>query len=313
VWLDAYRSLQGVIERFSLTFFEATTLIAFEIFKREKVSWAVFETGLGGRLDATNVVVPAVAVISRIAIDHREYLGESLGSILREKLGIIKKGIPLVMADPEDDAMRRMALTRCGESGAQCRFVAFADAAECVTGAECSSFCFEGERHRIALQGRFQVSNALLALSALKAAGLTPGHTAAIGRGMAGARLPGRFQTVMVGKRPAVFDVGHNPDAAGAFCRSFRERFNGRSLCLVLGIMKDKDIAGMAAHYASVSRRIICTAPATERAASPESIKKSFPDDFPGEISVAPTVARAVEEAFASSEEVVCITGSFLR
>jgi dihydrofolate synthase / folylpolyglutamate synthase len=311
VWLEAYGALQPVIERFRLTFFEASALMAFEIFKREKVAWAVFETGLGGRLDATNVVVPAVTVISRIAIDHCEYLGNDLASICSEKLGIVKKKVPLVMADPEDEALRALALRRCAELETSCFFVNTAMAAAGAADSRGSSFEFDGKEYRISLLGEFQTGNALLALSALKAAGVSAGNAAAIEKGLAEAWLPGRFQALFVRGRVTVFDVGHNPDAAGAFCRSFRKQFMTQSVCLVLGIMKDKDIAGMLVSYAAVARRIICTAPATERAASPETIKNLVPDSFNGESSAVPTVALAVDEAFKSPEDIVCVAGSF--
>lgn len=310
-WLKAYRDLQPVIDRFRLTFFEASALMAFEIFRRSKIEWAVFETGLGGRLDATNVIIPTVSVITRIAMDHMEYLGDDISSIAGEKLGIAKRGIPLVMAEPESAAVRALAVRHCEEIGTPCRFINKAEAADCIIGAEGASFRFDGRYYRINLPGEFQVGNALLALSALKAAGLNGVPPEAIARGISAAWLPGRFQVMTVRDRCTVFDVGHNPDAAAAFCQSLRERFKKQSVCLVLGIMKDKDISGMMAHYAAAARQIICTAPATERAASPETLKKLVPGNFKGVVSAAAIVAEAVEASFKSQEDIVCIAGSF--
>jgi dihydrofolate synthase / folylpolyglutamate synthase len=308
-WLHVYRDLQPIIEEFKLTFFEASALMAFEIFRRQKVEWAVIETGLGGRLDATNVAVPRVSIISRIAMDHREYLGNDLASIASEKLGIVKKNVPLVIAAPESREIKDLVVARCQEAGASCRFIAQADATDCATDAQGSSFAWNGRRIRINLPGAYQVGNALLALNALDAAGIE--DHGAIARGFEAAWLPGRFQILTVRKRCVVFDVGHNPDAAGAFCRELQERFNGESVCMVLGIMKDKEIAGMMPWYASVARRIILTAPATERAARPEALRENIPAGFNGECSIASTVAHAVAAAFASPEEVICIAGSF--
>jgi len=311
LWLTVYRDVQTEIDRFRLTFFEASTLIAFEIFRREKIGWAVFETGLGGRFDATNVVVPAVSVITRVAMDHMEYLGGDLASIAGEKLGIAKRGVPLVMFEPESAVIKAFAVKHCEKTGASCRFVNKAEAAGCVVDADGASFRFDGRNYRINLPGEFQVANALLALAALKAAGTSGMPAAALARGFADARLPGRFQTLFVRNRLTVFDVGHNPDAASALCRSLRERFKKQSICLVLGIMKDKDMAGMMEHYVTVARRIICTAPATERAAAPETLKNMVPGTFNGGLSAVSTVAAAVEEAFESKEDIVCIAGSF--
>jgi dihydrofolate synthase / folylpolyglutamate synthase len=311
LWLRVYRDLQAKIDRFRLTFFEASTLIAFEIFKREKVGWAVFETGLGGRFDATNVVVPAVSVITRVAMDHMEYLGNDCASIAGEKLGIAKRGVPLIMFEPEDAGIKTLAVKHCEKTGAPCRFVNKSGETGCIADADGASFRFDGNNYRINLPGEFQVDNALLALAALKAAGLSGENPGAIAEGLSHAWLPGRFQTTEVRGRPVVFDVGHNPDAARAFCLSLRERFKTQSICLILGIMKDKDIAGMMAHYVTVAWRIICTAPATDRAAAPETIKNMVPETFNNGLSVASTVAAAVEAALASPEEVICIAGSF--
>lgn len=309
-WLETCRTLQPVIERLGLTFFEASTLIAFAMFKEQRVDWAVFETGLGGRLDATNVVIPRVAVITRIAMDHMEYLGNDLLRIAAEKLGIVKPQVPLVMADPSDHAIRAFAAGRCRESGSACTFIAASDASGCVFGPDGASFSWENTCFRIRLIGSYQPVNAVLALSALKAAGFN--DTRAIARGFEKTWLPGRFQIVTVrDRRTTVFDVGHNPDAAHVFCRSLQERFPGRTICFVLGIMKDKDIVGMVPHYARIAHRIICTAPATERAARPEDISARVPRDFNGECLRVPGVAVAVEEAFKGPEEIVCVAGSF--
>ena len=309
VWLPVYRDLQPVIEEFGFTFFEATALMAFEIFKREKVEWVVFETGLGGRLDATNVVVPRVSVITRVAMDHMEYLGHDLASIAGEKLGIAKKNVPLVFAAPEGSAVRALADARCGEIGTSCEFVSGEEAEACAFGPDGAAFRWEGGAYRINLRGDFQIVNALTALHALKAAGFTDAPRVA--EGLREARLPGRFQVETVRGRTVVFDVGHNPNAAEAFCNSLQSRFRGKSLSLVLGVMKDKDIAGMMAQYARVAHRLILSAPATERAARPDVLRALVPPEFLGECAISPNVGAAVDAAFQGTEEVICIAGSF--
>lgn len=309
VWLDVYSDLQSAIEKFRLTFFEASTLMAFEIFRRRKVQWAVFETGLGGRLDATNVVVPAVSVISRIAMDHMDYLGTDLASIASEKLGIVKPGIPLIMAKSENRAINALAAKRCEETGTSCRFVDKTDCADCRIDSEGASFIWKNNRYRVPLRGEYQVVNALLALNALDVAGIKKQQ--AIALGLEKTWLPGRFQAMTIRNRGVIFDVGHNPDAARAFCRSLGRISKGKSICFVLGIMKDKDIAGIMAHYSAVASRFVCTAPATERAAAPEVLQKNIPGVFKGTCSMAATVAGAIESAFKSTEDIICIAGSF--
>jgi dihydrofolate synthase/folylpolyglutamate synthase len=313
VWLDVYRDLQSAIEKFRLTFFEASTLMAFEIFRRQKVQWAVFETGLGGRLDATNVVVPAVSVISRIAMDHMDYLGTDLVAIASEKLGIVKPGIPLIMAKSESGIINALAAKHCDETGTSCRFVTKTEGHHCRIDSEGASFIWEDNPYRINLRGEYQVVNALLALCALKSAGADAGFNdhCAITKGFENAWLPGRFQAMTIRNRDVIFDVGHNPDAARAFCRSLGRISKGKSICFVPGIMKDKDIAGIMAHYSAVASRFVCTAPATERAAAPEDLQKNIPGVFRGTCSLAATVAAAIELAFKSSEDIICIAGSF--
>ena len=192
-----------------------------------------------------------------------------------------------------------------------CQGIPYPDAADCAIDPHGASFTWDNTRYRVNLPGDYQVTNALLALNALRAANAGFNDRRAVARGIEDAWLPGRFQVLAVRKRIVVFDVGHNPDAAMAFCRSLQRAFKGRSVCCVLGIMKDKDIAGMMTYYTAVAGRLICTAPATERAAGPEHLKSHVPDTFEGVCEVAGTVASAVETAFKSPEEIICIAGSF--
>jgi dihydrofolate synthase/folylpolyglutamate synthase len=271
-WLGVYRELQPVIDELELTFFEATTLMAFEIFRREKVAWAVFETGLGGRLDATNIVVPRVAVISRIAMDHCEYLGPDLPSVAREKLGIVKKKAPLVMAEPAEEGVRAMAEARCREMETVCIFAGLSAATNVIGDAGGTAFEWEGRPYRVNLRGDYQPGNAVVALQALKTAGFSDNER--IAAGLERAKLPGRFQVESIRGKTVVFDVGHNPDAAAAFSGAMKKRFSGKSVCLVTGIMKDKDRAGILVNYCRMADRIILTRPATDRAAAPEELKE---------------------------------------
>jgi dihydrofolate synthase/folylpolyglutamate synthase len=275
------------------------------------VQWAVFEAGLGGRLDATNVVMPVVSVISRIAMDHMDYLGSDLASIASEKLGIVKPGVPLIMAEPESETIRALVAKRCKELGTSCKFIAKTGGNHCSIDSEGTSFTYEGNTYRINLRGEYQIVNALLALCALKTADAGFNNYQTITKGFETAWLPGRFQAVTIRNRDVIFDVGHNPDAAKAFCSSLEKILKGKSICFVLGIMKDKDIAGMMVHYAAVASRIICTAPAPERSARPETLQKHIPAVFKGTRSVVPTVASAIELAFKSTEDLICIAGSF--
>ncbi len=309
-WVEVYRDIEPVIADLDLTFFEVATLIAFELFKRERIQWAVFETGMGGRLDATNIVLPAVSVITRIAMDHMQFLGDDIVSIAREKLGMVKQGIPLVMAEPDMPAVAELALELCAKSGSICRFVSGKSAQpEDAPPGVGSRFTFHHRQFTLPLLGKYQVLNALLAITALENAGFEDREIMA--EGLHAAFLPGRFQVVLVRGRTVVFDVGHNPDAAAAFVGAMKDLFPKKSVCIVTGIMTDKDAAGVLAQYCGIAKRIILTRPNVERSSSTRDLRSSLPREFPGDVCEIEAVSDAVAAALAEHEDVVCIVGSF--
>jgi dihydrofolate synthase/folylpolyglutamate synthase len=315
-WLTVYDSLVPVIDNLKLTFFEATTLIAFEIFRQERIDWAVFETGLGGRLDATNIVKPRISLITRLAIDHTGYLGNNLLSIAGEKLGIVKNTVPCIMARPDEPAIAELAESICKDRHAPFRLIDNSMAVEIVIEDQGAFFSYNGRRYRINLAGGYQVTNALLAVSALHEAGI--GDHAAIAKGLENARLPGRFQVVVARGKQIVFDVGHNPDSAESFCQALKYRFCKReskqglpSFCIVLGIMKDKDYAGMLPHYARLAKRLILAKPAIFRAAATADLRRFVPPDFTGACHEFQDIMGAIEAALDGPQEIVVVAGSF--
>jgi len=172
-WFGVYKDQEEVINNLGLTFFEAATLMAFEIFSRAGVQYAVFETGMGGRLDATNIITPVVSVITKLALDHSEYLGSTLEAIAGEKLGIVKPGVPLVMLEPEDQRIKKLAIDKCEELGSDLIFVNInTDNIICDndngSGSGRVSFDYDNHRYDLSLFGAHQAQNALLALNAVK-------------------------------------------------------------------------------------------------------------------------------------------------
>jgi dihydrofolate synthase/folylpolyglutamate synthase len=309
-WVDAYRDLESTIEEFGLTFFEAATLIAFELFKREKVEFAIFETGMGGRLDSTNIIIPRACAITRIAMDHMAFLGSNLVSIAGEKLGIIKKGVPCIMAEPDSQDVRRLAQTVCNAKGARLEFANTAkDACDSKAAGNGVSFTYDKQRFVLPLFGAHQVQNALVAIKTLQAAGIEDLKR------MAGAIektfLPGRFHLVPYGDKTIVFDVGHNPDAVQSFIETCSRRFADAPIALVVGIMKDKDMAGMFQQYCKRAHRIFLTRPEGERSADTALLKSSIPEWFGGTVVEIPAVGDAVKAALGSTEKTICISGSF--
>lgn len=200
------------------TFFELATVLAAWWFAREGAEVVVWETGMGGRLDATNAVTPLVSVIAPVAMDHAQWLGNTLAEIAAEKGGIIKPGVPVVSA-PQADEVRAVLEARADETGAPLRFVA------------------EPCDWLVGLEGRHQRWNAALALAALDAAGLAP-DGAARRRGLASVSWPARFQRH---DRDIVIDGAHNPHAIDALVETWRATFVDRKARLVFGALRDKD------------------------------------------------------------------------
>ena len=220
---EAYASLP---ETDGLTYFELLTATAFELYRKEKVDWLVLETGLGGRLDATNIVRrPKVCIITRIGLDHCDWLGGTLREISTEKGGIIKEGVPVVlgaMPDEARDVLERIAKER----NASCIY-----APDAVKDSEIPS--------SFALGGKFNRENALTALAALKVLGV---DRDAIERGFESVVWPGRFQKVVKECRRFIVDGAHNPPAMRALVDSLEEDKMPVN-AVICGFCGDKDVA----------------------------------------------------------------------
>jgi len=230
---DELTRMRGVCDAMQATFFEITTGLALTLFERHGVDLAVLETGLGGRLDSTNVVCPAVAVITSIGMDHMELLGGTLGEIAREKAGIIKRGVPVVTGPLPEEAGGVVAAI-AAERGAT-----WIQVTEPVGG------------YAVGLKGAHQRVNAAVALRAREAAGILvePG---VIAEGLRGVRWPGRFQDTGLG---FVLDGAHNPDAARRLAETWREEYGAEPTEIILGVVAGKDARGICAELAPVARR----------------------------------------------------------
>jgi dihydrofolate synthase/folylpolyglutamate synthase len=308
-WVEVYCELQEVIEEFNLTFFEATTLMAFELFKKNGVQWAVFETGLGGRLDATNVIKPDVSIITKIDIDHIDLLGSNIVSIANEKFGIIKDGTPAVTVNNPDTNVMALFRNTCSKKNAPYSIVSLSDKQEKEDSIDGTFFIRKGENYRTRLGGDFQEINALLALEAIELAGL---YNAALCKdGIAKAFMPCRFQCVEYNGKPLIFDVGHNPDASIGFINNIRRHFAGKHICIVTGIMKDKNFTEILLNYVNIADRIILCKPNVDRAASPESLLHAIALPDRSKCEIAGSVEDALNSAFRGLQDVICVTGSF--
>ncbi len=308
-WEKAYAKVEPLVEKYELTFFEITTLLAFLIFREASVDWAVIETGLGGRLDATNVLVPEASVITRLGLDHARYLGDTLYSVAREKLGIVKPGIPLIMLDPENPEIRQLTLETVTARNSQVDWVGIRPHHHSEQNAQFSRFRFRDVEVTVPMIGSHQALNALLAMTVLEKLGIA--NTFSNARALSSVRLPGRLQQVTRGGKPWIFDVGHNPQAVKALTETLAALFPNRSILFVVGIMADKDVSSIMNTVSASATKIVAVTPSVDRALDSDSLLKCIPESFGGESVGSRTVSDGMEIAAHSSADVVCVCGSF--
>jgi dihydrofolate synthase/folylpolyglutamate synthase len=234
------------------TFFELTTGLAFEIFRRAHLDVIVLETGLGGRLDSTNVIQPRVSVITSVGLDHTQLLGETIPEIAREKAGIIKPGAPVV----------------CGPVPAEAAAVIAEVAAE--RGSQLIQVSEPAPERRAGLKGAHQQLNAVVALCAIEAAGLhmsiSPDR---IVEGLRAVNWPGRFQDTQQG---FILDGAHNPEAAQCLAETWREEYGGQQTQVILGVLQDKDAAGICSALAPIAEQFIIVPVKSPRSRPPEEM-----------------------------------------
>ncbi|PYJ83978.1 MAG: bifunctional folylpolyglutamate synthase/dihydrofolate synthase [Verrucomicrobia bacterium] len=238
------------------TFFEIATALALKHFIEAKIDIVILETGLGGRLDATNAVQSNVAVITPIALDHEKWLGDSLEKIANEKAGIIKAQTPVVSTPqlPEADKVIRGRATECE---APLEFVDEAYA-----------------KSPIALRGEHQKLNAAIAIAAIRAANVEIDE-AAVTRGLATVEWPGRFQCW---DKRTVIDGAHNPAAARILTQTWRQIFGDERATLILAILSDKDLHGICEALAPIADLVLLPSIRSERAADPTELSKILVD-----------------------------------
>jgi dihydrofolate synthase/folylpolyglutamate synthase len=300
------------------TFFECVTAIAFVHFAAAGAEFAVCETGMGGRLDATNILLPEVAVITQIDFDHENYLGHSIEEIAGEKAGIIKPGGRVVSA-AEHLIARVVIRRRCSEQSAFLVEIENAFYLEDVTArGGCFSFTAiaydTGVRVPISLQlpGRFQVRNALTALAAARmlAERGAPIDDAAISRGLAATVWPGRLEKIS--ERPEIYvDGTHNPAGAREIAVFWEQFLPGKKIFLIYGAMRDKAVDEIAGLLFPKAAAVILTAPHQSRSISAPLLAEMTAHHARSAEAI-PDPSRALERALAlaSPEDVIFITGS---
>ena len=291
------------------TFFEVSTALALKIFSEAEparrsrssrrslakadgaggVDVLILETGLGGRLDATNAVKSKVAVITPIDLDHQKWLGDSIEEIAKEKAGIIKPKVPVVSALQKkevEDVLRQ----RARECESPIEFVTEPDNA-----------------HPLGLLGEYQRQNAALAIAALRKINGLKMEESAIASGLATVQWPARFQKW--GDR-TIIDGAHNPAAASTLAETWRQSFGNQPATLILAILSDKDLPGICQALAPISDFVLLPKIRSERAADPSQLAEIFSRISPLlHCSVTPSLAEALAIARAKPNPIL-ITGS---
>jgi dihydrofolate synthase / folylpolyglutamate synthase len=299
------------------TFFEVTTAVSFELFRRARVDFAVLEVGLGGRFDATTVAMPVAAAITTIDFDHERFLGHTIAAIAAEKAGVIKPGIPVVVGETKPEAVEVIE-RRCADLGAVMIAAAAGVRAEIVTFDEGTAVVsLRTAMHdygplRLSLRGRHQARNAIVAvrlLEELSRLGIRIG-AAAIASAVTSTRWPGRLDLVQAdGGRTVLCDAAHNPAGARVLGDYLRE-VHPSGLPIVFGVMKDKDVAGTLAPLLPSATHLVLTRAHTDRAMAPEALADAaLRAGWRGPVETEDEPASALERAW-RHRPAVCAAGS---
>jgi dihydrofolate synthase / folylpolyglutamate synthase len=276
-----------------LTFFEVITVMALKYFREQKCDLVVWETGLGGRLDATNIVTPLASVITNIQLDHQRWLGQTLPEIAREKAGIIKPGVPILTAT--DDAGALAVISEIAHEQK-----ALLTAVKDLAGS-----------WEVGLTGEHQKRNAALALAVVRVLeSQIPVSESAMREGLKSMRWDGRLQVVRQSNgRTILLDGAHNPAGVQTLAAAIASQFDGRTPALVLGTMADKDYAAICRILAPAAGKIFLSPIASERSADPVSLADCCRSANPAaEVVVCENIAEAL--ARAAKEPFLVITGS---
>ena len=281
--------LQALMKNFPAdrlpTFFEVVTVMALEHFAREEVDIVLWETGLGGRLDATNIVTPLASVITPIDLDHQQYLGDTLEQIAAEKAGIIKPGIPVFSA-PQEPAALAVLQTTALRAGAP--------------------FSIASGETTTRLPGRHQRQNAALAKRVIKEV-LAVVPEKAIEAGLTKVQWAARAQCFEMDGRKVVIDAAHNPASAEAFADVLQEDFAGQRPTLLLGMLADKNWDSIVAMLAPLAGRVVCVPVSSERGLNPDQLTVAA-RAHSAEVECAGSVSAGWE--LVRSDPLVAVTGS---
>jgi dihydrofolate synthase/folylpolyglutamate synthase len=280
------------------TYFEMVTAMGFWLFREMGVETAVVEVGLGGRLDATNVVEPALTVITPVDFDHQSYLGDTIEAIAGEKAGILKARVPLILAKQLPGG-ERVIEGRAAELGVAVTKTSEFSVGELDVDARGSRFVLGGKKIVCPLAGEHQVENAVTAALALRALDVGP-------EGIADAQWPGRLEHVAPNP-DIILDGAHNPAGARALVKYLRRFYSHRRIWMIFGAMTDKAVAEVGEALFPVASELVFTAPHNARAMQPQALVQ-MAGRGRGETDIG--AALEYVKARASDEDAIVVTGS---
>ncbi len=303
-FIDLAERVRSVIDEmradgFACTFFEAVTAMAFLHFRESGVEYAVIEVGMGGRFDATNVIVPEVSVITNISLEHTKYLGDTIEKIAFEKAGIIKSGVPVVTCNTGEalDVIRE----RARETGSELTVVEGVEASGSVVR-------YRGKEWNTGIPGSFQAINSAVAFEALAHSRVWSKAEPYVAEGMSSARWPARMQRI--DGMPLIVDVTHTAAGMRALCRDILSTY-GRTVT-VFGVLDDKDVRHMAESVSEMSDSIILVTPDSPRALPCRSALEVF-RSLGRDAESSDSFDSALERALAVADgRIVLVTGSFV-
>jgi dihydrofolate synthase/folylpolyglutamate synthase len=311
---EEVRDISGAMAEESLekrmTFFELTTAMALIRFAETEVDWAVIEVGMGGRLDATNVLEPECTVITRVAVEHTEFLGTNIDQIAYEKAGILKSGVPSITGASKGMGLK-IIIDRAMELKAPLKVLGkdleYKLIETSFEGTEME--IVDGPRLFSKLAGGYQASNMALAYMALKELNLQELSDEVIGRGMRNAKWPGRLESIHHSPR-VILDATHTGDGARVVAKELGNMLDG-DMILVMGVLGDKDLGEMAKAFGSLSKRAIATSPRSNRSFSAKNVKEALRPYCPL-VERVEDVGDALHHALGVScpEDTILVTGS---
>jgi len=286
------------------TFFEVTTAMAFLFFKEMDVDYAVIEVGMGGRFDATNVIVPDVSVITTISVEHTSYLGDNVTKIAGEKAGIIKPKVPVVTVNVGEPL--RVISEKAAEKGSP--LIRVEDPESVVTKEDSVEFTYKNVTYTVGVPGTYQATNACMAIEAVIQLPQNYRYTGYIKEGLKDVKWPCRMQKLK--DLPIILDVTHTRAGSKALANDISKIYG--NVVTVFGALSDKDIKGILENISSVSSKLIITVPESERAADIEVIEKAARECM-RDVTVIPSIDEALDHGMeVRGNQNLLVTGSFI-